>query len=157
MHLRQIRFVFVSTLLLAVIAYADDIKKCNSPAAECERAIRQMLSARIYLGVQLEELNGGLRIKSIVPESPAQRGGLGEGDRLMVVNGQSLLKADIRFFKHIISDTKESGRLSLIIERGGILKKIDVRLEPYPKAQIDKIVAQHLAEAHSVIATQPQP
>ena len=38
-----------------------------------------------------------------------------------------------------------------------ILKKIDVRLEPYPKAQIDKIVAQHLAEAHSVIATQPQP
>ena len=75
----------------------------------------------------------------------------------MVVNGQSLLKADIRFFKHIISDTKESGRLSLIIERGGILKKIDVRLEPYPKAQIDKIVAQHLAEAHSVIATQPQP
>ena len=162
MYSRQIRFVFMSTLLLAISVYgADDAqtKKCNAPAAECERAIRSMASGRRYLGALVDELNPGLRITSIASDSPAQRGGLGEGDRLMAVNGHSLLRADIKEFKRIVSDAKETGWLSIIVQRGGILKKVDVRLEPYTKAQIDKMVAQHMAEAHPQAATttQPQP
>ncbi len=160
MNLRQIRFVFMSALLLATTAHADETqtKKCSAPAAECERAIRQMLSGRLYLGAQVEELNPGVRVKSIAPDSPAQRWGLGEGDRLMSINGHPLVRGDIKEFKRILSEIKEPGtRVSIIVVRGGILKKIDVRLEPYSKAQIDKIVEQHLAEAHTVAATQPQP
>ena len=58
-----------------------------------------------------------------------------------------------------MSEIKEAGeRASFVVERGGTLKRIDVRLEPYSKAQIDKVVAQHLAEAHSIVATTtPQP
>jgi hypothetical protein len=49
--------------------------------------------------------------------------------------------------------------LWIIVKRQGILKKIDVRLAPYSKAQIDKMVAQHLAQEHAVstTATAPQP
>ena len=160
MHVRQIRFVFLSTLLLASTARADETptRKCNAPAAECERAIRSMASGRRYLGALVAEVNAGLRVTTIAPDSPARRGGLGEGDRLMAINGQSLIKSDIKDFKHILSEAKETGRLSIIVLRDGILKKIDVRLEPYSKAQIDKIVAQHMAEAHPEAATtQPQP
>jgi predicted metalloprotease with PDZ domain len=160
MHLRQIPFVFMSALLLATTAQAEErqAKKCSSSAMECERAIRSMASGRRYLGALVEEINPGLRVASIIPDSPAQRGGLGEGDRLMVINGRSLLRGDIKEFKRILSEAKENGRLSITVARGGMLKGINVWLAPYTKAQIDKMVAQHLAEQHSQSATtQPQP
>ena len=152
MHLRPIHFVLVSALMLAASARADDpqTRKCNAPAAECERAIRSMASGRRYLGALVQETEpNGLRILSIVPDSPAQRGGLGEGDRLMIINGKPLIHGDVKDFKRALSDAKETGWLSMIVQRNGILKRIEVRLEPFTKAQIDKMVAQHMAEAHS--------
>jgi predicted metalloprotease with PDZ domain len=165
MHSRQIGFVFISALLLAATARADDPKPtpkvtCNAPAAECERAIRSMASGRRYLGVLLEELpSGGVRIKEIATDSPAQRGGLGEGDRFMMANGHPLAHGDVKEFKHILSDAKDTGWVSFVVMRSGILKRVDVRLEPYTKAQIDKMVAQHMAEFHpqSANTSQPQP
>jgi len=154
----------MSALLLTATARADEPqtkphKLCNSPAAECERAIRQMAAGRRYLGVMVEELNPGLRITSIVPESPAQRGGLGEGDRLVIVNGHSMVKGDVKEFKRILSEAKETGWIAFLVQRNGILKRVELRLEPYTKAQIDKMVAQHMAEAHpqSANTSQPQP
>src|SRR5436853_561702 len=123
MYLRQIRLVFMSALLLATVARADDLKKCNAPAAECERAIRTMAAGHRYLGALVEELNPGLRITAIAPESPAQRDGLGEGDRIMVVNGHPLLRGDSKEFKRILSEAKDTGRVSMIVMRGGILKR----------------------------------
>ena len=164
MHSRQIRFVFISALLVAA-ARADEPKPapkitCNAPAAECERAIRSLASGRRYLGALVEELpNGGVRITSIATDSPAQRGGLGEGDRFMVANGRALVHGDVKEFKHILSDAKDNGWVSFIVMRSGILKRVDVRLEPFSKAQIDKMVAQHMADFHpqSANTTQPQP
>ena len=156
---RQIRFVFLSTLLLAATGHADEpqTRKCNATAAECERAIRSLASGRRYLGALVLPTNPGLRVTQIVPDSPAQRGGLGEGDRLMSINGHSLLQADFKQFKRILSEARENGWLQIIVQRDGRLKKVDVRLEPYTKAQIDKMVAQHLSEAHPQAATsQPQ-
>lgn len=161
MNLRQSHFILLSAFLLTLAAQADDTtkkaKKCTASARECEQAIRQMMSGRRYLGAQMEDLNPGLRVKTIVREGPAERADLKEGDRLMAVNGHSTVRASIGEFKTILSDARETGRLWIIVERGGVLKKVDVRLEPYSKAQIDKIVAQHLAESHSVAATTPQP
>ena len=116
-----------------------------------------MLSGRRYLGVQLVELNPGLSVKSVVEDGPADRSDLRAGDRFMAVNGKSTRDATIKDFKQILGDAKETGRLWIIVQRGGILKKIDVRMEPYTKAQIDKIVAQHLAEAHGIGAASAQP
>src|SRR5947207_15541036 len=125
MHSRQIRFVFMSALMLAATARADDPKTqkitCNAPAAECERAIRSMASGRRYLGVLVEELpNGGVRITSMATDSPAQRGGLGEGDRLMVANGHQLVHGDVKEFKRILSEAKDTGWVSFIVMRSGI-------------------------------------
>ena len=155
----RIRFSIVAVsaaVALAATLSADEAKKCTASARDCEQHIRQMLSGRRYLGVQLVELNPGLAIKTIVPDGPAERADLRPGDRLMAVNGRSTLQATIRDFKEILGDAKETGRLNVIVQRHGLLKRIDVRLEPYSKAQIDKIVAQHLAESHSLSATGPQ-
>jgi predicted metalloprotease with PDZ domain len=156
MHVRFSIVAVSAALVVAATLAADEAKKCTASARECEQHIRQMLSGRRYLGVQLVELNPGLAIKTVVEDGPAERADLRPGDRLMAVNGRSTLQATIRDFKEILGDAKETGRLYVIVNRHGLLKRIDVRLEPYSKAQIDKIVAQHLAESHSLSATGPQ-
>ena len=155
MRLRFFTFAVFGVVAASTVA-AEDAKKCTVPARECEQQIRQMLSGRRYLGAQLEETNPGLTVKSVVTDGPAEHADLRTGDRLMAVNGRSTMQATIRDFKQILSDAKQTGRLTIIVQRSGILRRIDVHLEPYTKTQIDKIVAQHLAQSHSMTATGPQ-
>jgi predicted metalloprotease with PDZ domain len=154
---RSFRLLNVALLIATGALLADEARKCTVPARECEQAIRKMLAGRRYLGAQVEELNPGLAIKAIAPESPAERAELKVGDRLMIANGRSLAEASIREFKQIVSEARGTGRLWVIVQRHGILQRVEVRLEPYSKAQIDKIVAQHLAQFHPSEAAAPQP
>jgi predicted metalloprotease with PDZ domain len=145
----------LAILLCATAAFADERRMCSASAHDCEQAIRQLSSGRRYLGAQVQELNPGIVIKAVNPDGPAFRGGLDPGDRLMSVNGRNTLDAGIKDFKQILADAKETGRLSILVLRRGILKRIDVRLEPYTKTQIDRMVAQHLAQSHAVATTAP--
>ena len=137
---------------------AEEGPKCTVSSHDCEQAIRQMLSGRRYLGAKLEEGTQGLMVKEIVVSGPADRADLKVGDRLMAVNGRSTAYASIRDFKQIIGEAKGSGRLLMIVQRHGKLIKVEVRLEPYTKVQIDKIVAQHLVQGHTTASSAaPQP
>ena len=158
MNSRIIRtFTVIALIASAAAVVAEENKRCSSSARECEQQIRQMLSGRRYLGVQVVELtaNGGLAIKSVVTDSPAWRAELKEGDRIIAVNGHSMREAKIGDFKEKLAESK-AGTLFLIIEREGALRKFDVRMEPYTKAMIDKIVAAHLAQSHPEVAAGSQ-
>jgi C-terminal processing protease CtpA/Prc len=155
MHVRRYQILAAASLCVAAALRADEPKKCTASARQCEQVIRQMLSGRRYLGVQLEQLNPGLIVKSVVPDGPADRADLRPGDRLMAVNGKSTREATIKDFKQILAAAKETGVLWVIVQRHGALRKIDIRMEPYSKSQIDKIVAQHLADSHAISATTP--
>jgi len=143
----------LAALLFISAAHAEDRKMCTAPASECEKAIRQLSSGRRYLGAEIKELEPGIIIKAIIDDGPASRADLKPGDRLMSVNGHSTVEANIKDFKQILYSAKATGVLWVIVLRQGILKKVDVRLEPYTKAQIDKMVAQHLAQAHGISST----
>jgi predicted metalloprotease with PDZ domain len=143
----------VAALLLVTAVYADDRKLCTSSPKECEQAIRELSSGRRYLGAQIEELNPGIIIKAVIDDGPAYHADLRPGDRLMAVNGRSTLEANIKDFKQILYTAKETGVLWIIIKRSGVLMKVDVRLAPYSKAQIDKMVAQHLWLGHGISPT----
>lgn len=110
-----------------------------------------MTGGRRYLGAKLAPLNPGLIVQSIEKNSPAERGGLQPNDRLIAVNGRSMTLATGREFKQALADAK-SGRLWVIVQRRGAYKKLDLRLEPYSKAAIDKIIAQHLQKGHTSTA-----
>ncbi len=157
MRFRNLGVFAAIVSLVAASSYAEDKKKCTTPPAECERIIRQMLSGRRYLGVQIVELSPGIAIKSVVEDGPAERADLRAGDRLMAVNGHPTKDATINDFKEILTEASKTGRLWMIVQRHGILKPVEARMEPYTKTQIDKIVAQHLAEAHGIGATPAQP
>ena len=138
-------------LLAAATVYADD-PKCGASKNECNERIRQMLAGRRFLGVTIEEQKAGLVVKSITTNSPAERYGLRTGDRLIAVNGRSLTSASAADFKRIIAGARDDGKLWMIIWRRGAYRRIDARLEPYTKEQIDKIIAAHLSESHTATA-----
>lgn len=148
----------ISRILLAacvaaatIVTFADE-QKCNGSARECDQQIRQFLSGRRFLGATIEDRNPGLVIQSVTPDGPAERAGLTPGDRLIVCNSRSLTQATLREFKQMLADARETGRLRIIVWRRGAYKKIEARLEPYSKEQIDKIVSAHLAQSHPASA-----
>jgi predicted metalloprotease with PDZ domain len=141
---------------LAAAALADDTKKCNTPPDECARQIRQMLAGRQYLGVLVSDETGGLIVKSVVPDSPAERAEMKAGDRLIAVNGHRTVEATTKDFKAILDEVGKTHRhLWMLVQRRGAFKKIDVMMEPYSKVQIERIVAQHLSEAHAIASAVP--
>lgn len=143
------RLACVALIAAAVVA---DEPKCNGAARECDQQIRQMLSGRRYFGVTIEDQNPGLVVKIVHPNSPAARAGFAVGDKLVAINGKSLTHASPREFKQLIADARATGKLWVILSRHGRLSKVDARLEPYSKEQIDKIVAAHLSQSHTTTA-----
>jgi predicted metalloprotease with PDZ domain len=138
--------------LVATLAIRADEPKCSASARDCDEQIRKFLAGRRYLGATIEEHNPGLVIKSVAPDGPAARAGLKAGDRLIAVNNRSVTQATTRELKQIIADARETGRLWIILARRGAYARVEARLEPYSKAQIDKIVAAHLSQSHAPAA-----
>lgn len=147
----------VVTLLAALTLFAGDEKKCNVSAKACEQQIRQMLTGRRHLGVYVQELNPGLAVKSVAPDGPAHRAGLRPGDRIIAVDGRWTTHASVREFKQIIAGFREGGRVPIVVQRGSAYRRIEIRLEPYTREQIDKIVAAHVAQSHGDPAGSQQP
>ena len=143
-----ITLVFTVSALAAVSVRADE-PSCHAAARECEQNIRQMLGGRRYVGVQIVDLKPGLVVKAVLPDSPASRADMRAGDRLYAVNGKSVREATAKEFKQLLSEASRTGKLWVILQRRGALKKVDMRLEPYPKAYIDEVITRHLAQSHS--------
>jgi S1-C subfamily serine protease len=137
---------------LVAFGISADEPRCTQTAKECDHQIRQMLSGCRFLGMTVDERNPGLVITKIVPNSPAARYGLKVGDRLIAVNGKSLTNASPREFKQIVADARSTCRLWMIISRGGAYTKLEARLEPYSKEQIEKIISAHLSQSHTTTA-----
>ena len=139
---------FVALLVAAGTLVIAQEHRCSASAKECERVFRKTMSGRRYLGARVVELNPGLIIKSVIENSPAARGGLLPNDRLIAMNGKSLTLATGREFTKLLADCNSTGKLWIIVHRSGAYKKVDVRLEPYSKEQIEKSIAQHLLQHH---------
>lgn len=140
-----------TVVLVAIVAVAGmraEQARCNATPRECDQQIRQMLSGRRFLGMTVEERKAGLVVKSVVPGSPAAAAGLKPEDRLVAVNDRSLVRASSREFKQILAEARESGRVWMIVARYGAYRKVEAKLEPYTKEQIDKIVSAHLSQNH---------
>jgi S1-C subfamily serine protease len=152
MRFRQSATLVAAIFIAAAASIIAQEPKCTAAARECEQTIRQMMGGRRYLGTELVELKPGLIVKKVIANSPAARSGIQANDRFIAVNGRSLTLATAREFKQLLADASRTGRLFLIVQRRGAYKKIDVRLEPYSKEQIDKIIAGHLTQSHTATA-----
>lgn len=150
----RLRFLISLVLVAAVagpVALHADEAQCNAAPRECSRQIRQMLAGRRYLGIQVVELKPGLVIKTVLEEGPSFNV-LKAGDRLIAVNGRSLTQARASRFKQYLAEAGNTGKVSLIVQRRGAFRKVEARLEPYPKEYIEKVIATHLSQGHTATA-----
>ena len=145
---RTIARIFVATWVAGAALLIADEQRCNGSARECEQQIRQFLGGRRFLGATIRDRNPGLVIEAVTPGGPAARYGLQVGDRLITCNSKTLTSATPREFKQILADARETGKLRMIVWRRAQYKVIDVKLEPYTKEQIEKIIAAHLSQSH---------
>ena len=152
MNLRLIRTLALVLVSGWVAVLSAEEGKCHNPARECTVHIQQMLSGRRYLGLQVVELKPGLVVKSVLADSPASRVPLMKGDRLIAVNGRSLVKATARDFKQFLSEASGTGKVWMIVQRRGAYRKVEARLENYPKEYIEKAVSGHLSSSHPATA-----
>ncbi len=141
--------LLIAGLSASVLLAGDEPKHCNASAKECDQQIRSMLTGRRYLGLSVVDLKPGIVIKSVVADSPAERANFKAGDRLIAVNGQKMTESTVQDFKRVLAGARDVGTLWVIVQRRGAYQRIEVRLEPYTKAQIDKIVATHLSQSHT--------
>ncbi|HEX7190413.1 MAG TPA: PDZ domain-containing protein, partial [Thermoanaerobaculia bacterium] len=110
---------------------------------------------RRYLGALLADMTPGpgIYIKSISNDGPAAHVDLQAGDRIIAVNGRSLMYGTMKDYKNIIAEVIDTtGLLFVIVDRHGTYRKTEVRLAPYPKALVEKTIAAHLAKFHGVTA-----
>ena len=151
MKLRFLTSLVLVLTILGVGLVSADEGHCLATPRECAQEIRQHLAGRRYLGIQVVELKPGLIIKTVLPDSPAA-GVLKANDRLIAVNGRSLSHATASRFKQYLAEARETGKVWLIVQRRGAFRKVEARLEPYPKEYIEKVIATHLSQAHTATA-----
>ncbi|HJW92315.1 MAG TPA: PDZ domain-containing protein [Thermoanaerobaculia bacterium] len=153
MKLRILSLLIAGIAAGTTLLNAEEPKHCSASAKECEQTIRQMMTGRRYLGLSVVNLKPGIVVKTVVPDSPAERAKFKAGDRLIAVNGQDMTGANVDDFKRMLASARDVGTLFVMIQRRGAYQGISVRLEPYTKAQIDKIIATHLQQSHTTTAS----
>ena len=152
MRLRFLISLSLATVAFATSLIAGDDAACHASSRECSQQIRQMLAGRRYLGVEVVELKPGLVIKTVLADSPASRVELQAGDRLIAVNGRSLKQSGAGQFKQYLAEAGGTGKILLIVQRRGAYRRIEMRLEPYPKEYIEKVISAHLSRNHPATA-----
>ena len=119
------------------IGYAVPVNLARSVALAL---IEHGVARRGYLGVsfervldarQLEALGiegqGGVRLRQVVPDSPAARAGLKPGDIITAVDGRPL--KDARLFVARLAQAGPGGTVDLIVHRDSERKSVEVTLD----------------------------
>lgn len=85
---------------------------------------------RPYLGVHIRQLEEGAEVLEVVPESPAEKAGLREGDRILAVNGEAVTYETP--LVGLIAAHGPGDAVTLTIERDGREREIGVELGGWP-------------------------
>jgi predicted metalloprotease with PDZ domain len=85
---------------------------------------------RPYLGVHVRQLEEGAEVLAVVPESPADRAGLREGDLILAVDDEAVSRETP--LVGLIAAHGPGDVVVLTVERDGRERKIDVELSEWP-------------------------
>ncbi len=126
--------------------------RCVRPAAECAAAMREMYQVRGWSGLETDEQEDGtLLVRSVLPNSPADRVGIAAGDLLVSMNGVTLSRenaAKIQAMK--TGGLKIGDKVAYGVKRGKEITTLDLRLEKIPDAVLTSLIERHSREEHQV-------
>lgn len=108
------------------------------------RVMRVMGDQKFRIGVQTsvtssedEDIQPGVVVEAVFPESPASEAGIKEGDVLIKINGEELSSVD-QLTKTIQVAGKDGKPIALVVKRGD--DSVDIEVKPSEIKETDRIV-----------------
>jgi predicted metalloprotease with PDZ domain len=148
--MKRLALLTCAILMVAIAAFADDdSRKCPSPAEECAKRIREMMTGQKFLGVIFYDSETGIFVKSVVDGSPADEAGMKAGDFIIAIEGRDISDGNVKAFKKIFGKSQARGEVTLKIRRGETTLTTTAYLREITEEQITRIIAAHMEAAHS--------
>jgi C-terminal processing protease CtpA/Prc len=148
---------WIPALLLAAIvavpafAGGSDCGKCTENTQACLDAMVAKLQHRGWVGIELDkDDHGKLTVTDVIPDSPAQRAGLRDGDVLVALNGVAFGEKNKKELHAVKKEMSVGKTITYTVKRDGYKKQIDVTLGKVPDEVLATWVGEHMLD-HAVI------
>jgi C-terminal processing protease CtpA/Prc len=131
---------------------AHTTKPCEMSAEDCDKWMAEA-KTRPWLGVDLDgDGTGAWTVTRVVPESPAERAGIREGDQLVAMNGVAFGEANKDKLAAVKKSLKPGDSVTYGIRRDGVDRDVTATLTRMPEAVYVAMVEEH-KKAHTEVAS----
>ena len=143
---------FVAPLLVLAVSAGTAVaggKNCSAAnTQECLDYMSKTYKNRGWIGVEIDDTAGSMKITRVIPKSPAEEAGLASGDVLFAVSGVEYAEANKEALTAIREKMIPGETFTFTIKRGEEKKEMAIKLAPMPEEVMSANVGKHLLEAH---------
>jgi C-terminal processing protease CtpA/Prc len=83
-----------------------------------------------FLGASVEEVVGGIRVREVAKDSPADKAGLAVGDPIVEIDGKPV--ATVRQFLDALRPAKPDQMVKFTVDQDGLRKTLEIKLSRLP-------------------------
>jgi S1-C subfamily serine protease len=135
--------------LAAPLGAGEKGKKCTGDAQQCASKMAAEIKNRGWVGIEMDDQDGRMTVKRVLPGSPAETAGLRAGDVLVAVNGARFAADDKQAVKAAYKSFAPGGTATYSVLRGGQEQTVSVTLGRVPDEVLAQWVGAHVLEAHA--------
>ena len=151
--MKRIGWIVTPLVVLAVgagPAIAGGYGNCSTAnTQECLDGMTKSLKNKGWIGLEIDDSAGVMKIIRILPKSPAEEVGLAAGDVLFAVNGVEYAEANKEALSTIRTKMTPGETFTFTILKGGQEKKdVAIKLATMPDEVMAAWVGKHLMESH---------
>jgi predicted metalloprotease with PDZ domain len=148
--MKRIVWFVVPALILALAApvvLAGDSGKCTLSTQDCLDMMAKKLKSKGWLGVEINDEAGQMKIVKILSGSPAEKAGLAAGDVLFAMNGVEYTEANAEKLS-VLREEMTPGKIFTFTVRkaGKDTVEVPVTLSLIPQDIMAQVIGKHMLE-----------
>lgn len=127
----------------------EKAQKCPHTTQECLDMMATKLRDRGWVGIsyEMDDARGGLDVRRVVANSPAQKAGILEGDLILTLNGVKFTEQwDSDAMKKNAELMKPGNTITYKLLRAGKELEVKVTLAPMPEEVLAQLIGMHMLE-----------
>lgn len=126
---------------------ADSYKKCDMNTQDCLNKMAEWAKTSGWVGIEYEpQADAYWRIVTVVPDSPAEAGGLKPGDVVFAMYGIEFSEENSKQLKQARKDWAPGQEVVYTVKRNGYDKEISLTLAPMPADVMAKWIGGHMMD-----------
>jgi C-terminal processing protease CtpA/Prc len=152
MRPKHVVMTLVGILLIFVLAapsWAGEkhMKKCETSTQECLNKMSEWAKSSGWIGIEYEpQKDNTWRIVKVVPDSPAEAGGLKIDDIVFAMYGIEFSEDNSKKLKQARKDWAPGQEVVYTVKRNGHDKEISLTLAPMPADVMAQWIGKHMIE-----------